>query len=485
MIDSRPPLLYLSVGLVAGSVVALQIAILRIFAVDNWAYSGSLVVSLAMLGFGLAGAFMCIAKGPIEREWQGVARLALLLLGPLMVAASVLAQQISFNAIFLASDPGQKWRLLANFLLYMLPFLAGAFFLGTVFLKTQKVFGRVYFADLTGSGLGGLLALAAMHFLAPQNLLAVPLLLWFAGSALWFLGLRRRRTVMVLGAIAAACLSLHVALGLPPSAQTDHKAAVDLAAHVETSALLQATEHADLLQDEWSRALVWTTLVIACAAAFFLALLPLAFGWRAIFRHNPGKARTLVYFACLGAGYIMVEVGLISKFAQALGDVTVSASVLITGMLVFSGLGSLASERYLDRARSIMPRLFLAIGALLVGYGLALDRALDWIGVLPFGLRLLLCFALVFPPAFLMGFPMPVAMSSLSRLGKDHMFLWAWGINGCFSVVGAAMVPVIAASFGLTAVLTVSGCAYLLAMLAFFAILLPLPDPRSARSLPT
>ena len=24
-------------------------------------------------------------------------------------------------------------------------------------------------------------------------------------------------------------------------------------------------------------------------------------------------------------------------------------------------------------------------------------------------------------------------MTSLSRLGKDHMFLWAWGINGCFS----------------------------------------------------
>src|SRR5215468_1143166 len=84
-----------------------------------------------------------------------------------------------------------------------------------------------------------------------------------------------------------------------------------------------------------------------------------------------------------------------------------------------------------SRARSIMPRIFLAIGALLIGYGLALDSALDWIGTLPYALRLFFSFALIFPPAFLMGFPMPIAMTLLARLGKDHMFLWAWGINGC------------------------------------------------------
>ena len=107
-------------------------------------------------------------------------------------------------------------------------------------------------------------------------------------------------------------------------------------------------------------------------------------------------------------------------------------------MLVFSGLGAFVSERYLDRARNMMPKIFIAIGVLLVGYGLFLDRVLDLIGTLPYALRLLLCFALIFPPAFLMGFPMPTAMTSLARLGKDHMFLWAWGINGCFSVIGAA-----------------------------------------------
>ena len=75
---------------------------------------------------------------------------------------------------------------------------------------------------------------------------------------------------------------------------------------------------------------------------------------------------------------------------------------------------------------------------------------------------------------------MPTAMTTLGRLGKDHMFLWAWGINGCFSVIGAALVPILATSFGLTAVLWVAGGAYLIAIPAFFAVLLPLKGRHAA-----
>jgi len=246
------------------------------------------------------------------------------------------------------------------------------------------------------------------------------------------------------------------------------------AAYVKPGDLHRVTDRLELLQDEWGYLLIWATLAIACATSLSLVILPVIFGWRTIFSHNPGKFRTIIYFACLGAGYIMVEVGLISEFILALSNANVSASILITGMLVFSGLGSFVSERYLDRARSVMPKVFIVISALLIGYGLFLDRVLDLIGTLPYALRLVCCFALILPPAFLMGFPMPMAMTSLARLGKDHMFLWAWGINGCFSVIGAALVPIVATSFGLTEVLWVAGLAYLVAIPAFFAILLPL-----------
>lgn len=253
-------------------------------------------------------------------------------------------------------------------------------------------------------------------------------------------------------------------------------------AYVKPADLPKVTDRLELLQDEWGYLLLWATLGIACATAAVLVLFPLVFGWRTIFSASPGKTLTILYFACLGLGYIMVEVGLIANFVLALSNATVSASVLITGMLVFSGLGSFVSERFQDSARRVMPLIFVAIGALLIGYGFWLDRVLDLIGAYPYALRLVLCFALIAPPAFLMGFPMPTAMTWLARLNKQPMLLWAWGINGCFSVIGAAAVPIVATGFGLSAVLLTAGAAYLVAIPAFFAVLLPLRGATSKGS---
>ena len=93
-----------------------------------------------------------------------------------------------------------------------------------------------------------------------------------------------------------------------------------------------------------------------------------------------------------------------------------------------------------------------------------------------YGWRLALCILLVAPAAFLMGFPMPIAMTTLGRLGKQSMFLWAWGINGCASVIGAALVPVLATSFGISSVLQVSAIAYIVAIPCFFVLTQPGPQ---------
>src|SRR6266852_7261726 len=227
-LDLKPtPALYFAVGLEAGAVIALQICIMRIFSVGSWAHFGSLVVSLAMLGFGLTSAVMCISKDRLDRHWRGVATAALVSFGPLTVASNLLAQQIPFNAIFLISDPMQKWRLFGNFMLYMLPFLAGALYLGTVFLKANKIFSRVYFADLSGAGLCGLAFLLPMYLSPPENFVVAPLLLWFAGGLLWFAALANRRAMAWLSGVAVAAIGCHFALpalvNIPKLAVSDYK----------------------------------------------------------------------------------------------------------------------------------------------------------------------------------------------------------------------------------------------------------------------
>jgi hypothetical protein len=865
-----------AIGLLAGSVIALQITIMRIFAVGSWAHFGSLVVSLAMLGFGLASVVIFLMADWLDRHWRGAASTALVLVGPLAVGAEMVAQIVPFNAIFIISDPAQKYRLLANFLLYLLPFLAGAFFLGIVFRRAQERFSRVYFADLTGSGLAGIFILGAMYLLPPESLMLAPLLLWGFAGLCWFGMARRWQPVAGMALLIAATMGAYLVgpavLGIPDIAVSQYKGVayarnfpdghriyrnispfgdlqiyassfmhfapglsdnaafnvpevppntyvgmyidgegpegimrelppadsayfrylpmyypyvikqhpstfvvqfgggistvtalnagarsvtvaesnpaviqafeapemkaatagvindprvhvvdydgrlflahtarrfdvIDLSladsvglsnpggfavvekypytveamvdymraladggvlsitvwnkeeppksvfklyttvaeaarqlggdpakslfvtsSYLSTSTVLykrggftpaevarlrdqtqalsfdeiyspgypfdpkesagileqyrqsifgngspgadagtaaapgtpdptgpaagasepagpqagavdptggdggdnsgdvsvmpstalarllwhdliyggsqvgdkyvfdtkpltndrpyfaayerpgdldKTLDRLDLFQDDWGYLLVWATLGIAAILAASLVVIPLLFGWSGGFHRTPGKLGTIIYFGCLGIGYIMVEVGLISRFTLALSNPTISSSVLISALLVFSGLGSLLAERILDRARLLLPLIFAVIAVLLIGYGLFLSPVLDWIGAFAYGWRLVLSFLVIAPPAFLMGFPMATAMTTLARLDKKQMFVWAWGINGCASVIGAAAVPLIATNFGLAMVLEVSAIAYLVAVPAFFSVARP------------
>ena len=107
--------LYFAVGLGAGSVIALQIDVMRVFSVGSWAHFGSLVVSLAMLGFGLASAVMTVAKDWFARNWRWAATVSLALFGPLAVGANLYVQHLGFNAIFLDLRPGAEVEAAGDF----------------------------------------------------------------------------------------------------------------------------------------------------------------------------------------------------------------------------------------------------------------------------------------------------------------------------------------------------------------------------------
>ena len=231
------------------------------------------------------------------------------------------------------------------------------------------------------------------------------------------------------------------------------------------------TDRLELFQNDWGYLLLWATLGIAVATGLVLIVLPAIFGWSGLFTGGTAMIGTLFYFGGLGAGYIMTEVSLISKLVLALSNATISASILLAGILVFSGLGSMVSERLLPRVRRAAPLLLLTIVVLLVVYSLWADPVLDAIAGVPYGLRLVLCLLVVAPPAFCMGFPMPLAMTTLGRLGRDRLFIWAWGINGCASVIGASAVPIVSTAFCSSAVLQLSALAYLIAVPAFFALM--------------
>ena len=71
-------------------------------------------------------------------------------------------------------------------------------------------------------------------------------------------------------------------------------------------------------------------------------------------------------------------------------------------------------------------------------------------------------FALIAPLATLMGMPFPRALSRLNALDPS-LLPWAWGINGCASVIGAVLATLVAIHHGHTVVMLSGGLLYVLA----------------------
>ena len=81
---------------------------------------------------------------------------------------------------------------------------------------------------------------------------------------------------------------------------------------------------------------------------------------------------------------------------------------------------------------------------------------------LPFGLRLVAAVAAQLPIGLVLGMFMPLGVAVLAR---RHVRLvpWAWGINGCTSVLSAILATILAIHFGFTAVVGLAMALYGLA----------------------
>lgn len=172
---------------------------------------------------------------------------------------------------------------------------------------------------------------------------------------------------------------------------------------------------------------------------------------------------SLLYFAALGVGYMLAEIGLIGKLSVLLGHPVRAAAAVLAGLLVFSGFGSLCSDRLQRFARSLP----LAAGALICLLGVAfpflIPRALE----LPAMFRWILTVGVLAPAGFFMGLLFPLGIKRI-RLFSPSSVSWAYGINATASVLGSSAAMGLALSHGFTIVLLACGLVYMAAALVPF-----------------
>ena len=212
------------------------------------------------------------------------------------------------------------------------------------------------------------------------------------------------------------------------------------------------------------------TLVLVLMLSVLLVLVPLAF----LRRNNTltvirfSRAKVLGYFFALGLGFLMLEIAFLQKFVLLLHHPIYAAAVVLGSFLVSAGVGSGYTQHFVDQFQSRK----LAVYALLLitGIGLAylplLGPLIELAGSWPLFARILLSVALIAPLGLCMGMPFPLGLLAL-RTGPESAVPWAWGINGCASVVSAVLATLLAIHFGFDAVILLALTCYLAAATCF------------------
>lgn len=200
---------------------------------------------------------------------------------------------------------------------------------------------------------------------------------------------------------------------------------------------------------------------------FILGPLVLVRG-RALTKGSGGRMSSLLYFACLGAGFIIVEVAMIQKFILFLGHPVYALAVVLFSLLTFSAIGSYVSGRFDDsRLPQTLVKVLVLVIALVLIYIVALPPIFYGLVHLAHPIRIAIAIVSIAPLAMVMGMPMPMGIRLLSR-NAPEIIPWAWGVNGATSVMGSVAALAIALLTGFNQALIVGSALYLIAI-AFIA----------------
>jgi len=134
-----------------------------------------------------------------------------------------------------------------------------------------------------------------------------------------------------------------------------------------------------------------------------------------------------------------------------------SISITLASFLTFAGVGSQLSRRVKDNYGSKKTMFFAVTGVVSIGllYLLFLDDFFVLTSGFSLPARFLITVALIAPPAIFMGIPFPLGLENLADEPKE-LIPWAWGINGCASVISAMTAPLVAIHFGFSVMLSVA-----------------------------
>jgi spermidine synthase len=217
---------------------------------------------------------------------------------------------------------------------------------------------------------------------------------------------------------------------------------------------------------QWQDALILLyglVAVVTLMAVLFFFVPLLAFGRRSERIPASTALPLLLYFACLGYGFMMIEIPLLQRFMLLLGYPVYALAVVLFALLLFSGCGSLLSLRLGGPPGRNLTRVLTGIVVIAALYVLAVPALIDALLGTPIALRIAATIGLLAPIGLPLGMAYPLGITVL-RTFDDALVPWAWGINGALSVVASVGAIFLGSRIGFSAAFLTGVAAYALAL---------------------
>ena len=151
-----------------------------------------------------------------------------------------------------------------------------------------------------------------------------------------------------------------------------------------------------------------------------------------------GKTSSLMYFSCLGSGFIIFELVFIQIFMKLIGYPLYTYSTVVFAILFAAALGSLYSGKSGIRPEVKWKVPF--IGILVTGIILILvhQPVFELFLQSTEAVRIGVAIALIFPLGFFLGMPFPLGILAIEKQPTGAI-AWAWAMNGLFTVIGGIL----------------------------------------------
>lgn len=180
-----------------------------------------------------------------------------------------------------------------------------------------------------------------------------------------------------------------------------------------------------------------------------------------------GSHALLLFFAAIGAGFMLVETSQMQRLIIALGHPTYALSVVLFALLLSSGIGSYTTAGVGTDGvqRAGVTRLIVLVAILLLT-GAATPAIVRATMAASTPVRIAAAVALLFPSGLMMGMAFPLGMK-LASSRAAALTPWLWGVNGAASVLASVLSVCIALGWSISAAFYAGCAAYIVAALAF------------------